>query len=251
VQLKGADKEGSTGVDDSAADCDDSKRLRLNVHPVRDVLGRLDLSERLEANVRSNPTELIRKAEQGDSAAASAVFQVLASCYPLATPYEKIAKLKPSPGCPPVGRDVLEHRFNLLEPFALKGDPRIQTLYALNAAMVAQLWSRSSIETELIEATRLRQNAEKFARSAAGNGAREAFYFLVGAYMSGTFGPPDLELAYTYLLPLERVDPSPEMQAQLNSLSKRLSSSERLAAERRAFGCKRSEAPASVANPFN
>lgn len=80
-----------------------------------EVLAEQPRSDSFETQSYISPDRLIALAQNGDSLAAISLFKMLSSCYPNGV------HTAPRKECPQVERRLIEDRFSILEPLALKG----------------------------------------------------------------------------------------------------------------------------------
>ncbi|MDQ1816502.1 hypothetical protein RBA41_24700 [Massilia sp. CCM 9210] len=229
--------------------CSSTKTPLLVPLKLRNVLIN-DQLETAQTDSFLSPASIIQKAENGDSIAAIALFQMISSCYP--TPKNLVdTRIAPPKGCPQLDRKYIENRFSLLERAALNNDLAAQTTYAINAPAFAKNFMQSGTNDSTWEAQRLKENAEKFAVAAAAAGSREATYFLARAYTDGTFGSRDLAASYAYTLPLQRQEPSNKMDEQIEYLKNNITSQQRKKAELLISGCVAPTDGTTLNNPFS
>lgn len=233
---------------DSAASCQPQPSAKV---PVRNYLDSIPADEVAERESFQSPALAISKAKRGDAVAAIALFQMVASCYPIGTKQDSSGKFIARRNCPEVPGELVSDRFSLLEPLAEAGDVRVQTVYLLNALPIADVLARGATNEAVVEAKRLRAAAERFGKAAAEAGGREASIMISRAYLNGAFGVRDPSQAYIHLMRVKEVDPSPQINEQLANLARQLSARAQQLAKAKLSVCAPSVAPGALANPFD
>lgn len=154
-------------------------------------------------------------------------------------------------GCPKnIGKiPVKTTHLELLEKAALQGSDQAKLMYALNAPLVAQRFSRLNTQEGNLISLEILKKATLYGSEAARAGIPDAYRVMSRAYENGSFGQKDIRLAYAFALPLTKVGDTMDLE-YIKSIGERLNEDMKHEARFVAFGCEMNTDLNSLASPF-
>ena len=147
-------------------------------------------------------------------------------------------------------RSLHFHPIKLLQRAAELGSEEAKLMYAVNAPQAAAYLRKIDDDQARTSAKEVLLNGERLGIEAARHGNPDAYRYMSRAYEIGSFGPPDLEAAYAFALPLKAIGDSTVGQ-RLMDLERRLPARFQDSARRTAFGCQPKSDVVIQKNPFS
>lgn len=196
-----------------------------------------------------NPSMLFRIVES-DPHAGIALFRMLSACL-LDAKAEKDFTNLTLEGCPQYdfSREIRVHPIELLERSSKLGSNEAKLMYALNAPLVARNLRDRGDKRSDEAAERILRVGEKLGIEAARAGNGDAYRYMSYASEFGLFGNVNLQLAYSFALPLNILGSNDE-KLRIQEMAKRLSQKQRYDAQEMAYGCKGEPSAGILTNPF-
>jgi hypothetical protein len=216
---------------------------------------RAKVSHAIETHFRQ-PMALLALANQGDEAAALALFSLAANCPPYAGTlrlFDLAPRVKQSvarEACRVLPNTLRANPLPILAVAAGGGASFAQTLYAANAPAVLIVRDFYG-QLPVGEAKQQLEMAEQFGIRAADAGNNQAYSVMARAYFEGSFGAKDPVHAYAYAFALEQALPSSENSERSAFLRSHVSRGASYAAEQLVRRCAASDGGAQIyRNPF-
>ncbi|QBE63334.1 hypothetical protein [Pseudoduganella lutea] len=208
--------------------------------------------ESLEEKVEEaylNPQMLFAKTET-DPQANIALYRMFSSC---GKPPTNVGGHWQSGGggCPTIeSANIFRlHPIELLSKAAAQGSTEAKTMFALNAPVVAFQLSKDDSPDKQEFAKRLLSEARKLGAEAAYEGDADAYRVMSESFTKGWFGTKNIELAYSYSLPLEVLGNANDKE-QIARLGGLLTTTQQDIASKATYGCSNSVPPGILSNPF-
>lgn len=207
-----------------------------------------DVSGEKLAVAYTHPEKALAAAQNGDGAAAVGLYTMLASCR--SDLIYRMEKRRPmSEACPRFDLPDSRHPLEIVQQAADAGSDEAKLLFMVNAAVIAPYFAKKATNEDVAFAARLTKQAEAYGKEMATLGYPDAFRFMSRAYLIGTFGVRDHELAYRYALPLSVLG-NPGEGAGLNKIGQLLTATQRSRIEAQVWGCKPDAKSVPINSPF-
>lgn len=200
------------------------------------------------AEAYRNPQRIIED-RNNSAVSAIALFQLVSSCFPGARKAD--SSNVQNVGCPDIAIDkiISAHPIEILEKPAEQGSVDAKIAYMMNASGAAAQLRRLGTARGDELAREITMRSERYGQEAARAGSQDAMRYMSFAYEQGKFGARDMQMAYTFSLPLSIEGTSNDVK-RASELGAKLEKNQRNEAKIAALGCARVSKPGILNNPF-
>lgn len=206
---------------------------------------------------RSNQSNFMSDLEIGEEITSIAAFSIVRACQvvgenlPDLYSFDGLSEQEQVQICEQVPDVWRKNPLNLFKTTLLQKSPEARFLYASNFDFFIKISKFNGKLFSSDEENIIRKQAEEYGTAAAQDGIQEAYWFMARAYVSGTFGTPDLMKAYAFTLPLSKNEEHIDASERLNFLYPNMTRIDLDQAQMLAFGCNQKNMKYdSLLNPF-